>query len=477
MPRSRPAGTRRGRLAALVLLLFAALLSPAPSALAATPGMYPHGVGADLGPAPKTLGIRPSAGDDPAGLRTGELDGRTYWRTDVAKGTGHLDLALDADCLRGLGDAGATVSVTYRDTGTGSLVLGLSTPLRLTDSDTWKTGSFDVATADAAVLRLSGTDGTEPSDITVAAVRVGTSGASVTLGEAPQPAGITPRAGDAGSGLLTGAESGRGYWGTDRTAPDPGLNFFYMNVSDTFLYDTRDKVLVSVDYFDAGNGKFGLQYDSPGSATSDMFKPSELFAYGDTKTWKTHTFALDDAVMTNRSNGSDFRITTDGGTAELKVAAVRITVVPAELKPAEGLQLLIAEARRTWTAAREGDRDGQYPAGAKASLLDSIAAAQKAVDASGTTEQQLKAALERLDGALQDFRKSAVDTDLAHGTKATASSGAPAAAEHAAASLRGCHGVLRGVVRVPLITAWKIQSRRCLGVPETSSSPSAAMRG
>ncbi|MEV0580422.1 discoidin domain-containing protein [Streptomyces sp. NPDC050392] len=434
MPRRDPAGRRRGRLAALVLLLLTALLAPAPAAFAATPGMYPHGVGADLGPTPKTLGIRPSAGDDPAGLRTGELDGRTYWRTDVAKGTGHLDLALDADYLKGVDADGVTVSVTYRDTGAGTLVLGGATPLRLTGSDTWRTGSFDVATADAAVLRLSGTDGAEggdgtaPADITVAAVRVGTSGASVTLGEAPQPSGITPRAGDAGSGLVTGVEAGRGYWGTDRSAPAPGLNFFYMNVSDTFLYDTRDKVLVSVDYFDAGNGTFGLHYDSPGSATSDMFKPSELFAYGDTKTWKTHTFALDDAIMTNRSNGSDFRITTDGGAAELKVAAVRITVVPAELKPAEGLQLLVADARRAWTAAREGGRDGQYPPGAKAALLDSIAAAQKAVDTGGTTEAELKAALDALDTSLRDFRKSAVNTNLARGTKATASSGTPAAA-------------------------------------------------
>ncbi|MEU8504743.1 glycosyl hydrolase family 28-related protein [Streptomyces brevispora] len=431
MPRRDPAGSRRGRLAALVLLLLAALLAPVPAAFAADPGMYPHGVGADLGPTPKTLGIRPSAGDDPAGLRKGELDGRTYWQTDVAKGTGHLDLALDADYLKGIGDDGVTVSVTYRDTGTGSLVLGRATPLRLTNSGTWKTGSFDVATADAAVLRLSGTDGTDgakPADIMITAVRVGTSGASVALGEAPRPSGITPRAGDAGSGLVTGVQDGRGYWGTDRTAPAPGLNFFYMNVADTFLYDTRDKVLVSIDYFDAGNGKLGLHYDSPGEALVDKFKPSEVFVYGDTKKWKTHTFALDDAIMTNRTNGSDFRIMTGDGTAELKVAAVRITVVPAELKPAEGLQLLIADARRVLTAAREGDRDGQYPAGAKTTLLGSIAAAQKAVDTAGITEKQLKAALDGLDSALRTFRESAVNTNLARAGKATASSGAPAAA-------------------------------------------------
>ena len=64
---------------------------------------------------------------------------------------------------------------------------------------------------------------------------------------------------------MTGVQDGRPYWQTDRTAPAPGTNFFYMNVSDTYLYNNRNLVLVSIDYFDAGNGQFGLHYDSPGS--------------------------------------------------------------------------------------------------------------------------------------------------------------------------------------------------------------------
>ncbi|KIF73201.1 coagulation factor 5/8 type domain-containing protein [Streptomyces sp. 150FB] len=433
LPRQRSVAERLRLL--LLALLTMALLAPGVATAApraAGPDMYPHGIGADLGPTPRTLGVTPTAGDDPAGLVTGELDGRTYWATDTAAGTGHLDFTLDPDYLARLTSATATFSVTYRDTGTGFLTLrpaGGAPPLQagFTGTGTWRTSTFDLSTAAAGAgpLRLDGVDGADARDITVTAVRVGTPGASVTLGATPSPDGITPRAGDGSTGLVTGEAAGRGYWGTDRTAPAPGIGFLYMNVADTFLYNTTDTVLVSVDYFDEGGGSFGLHYDSPGDQISDMFKPSDVFTYGDTRTWRTHTFALDDALMTNRSNGADFRIHTADSAVELKVAAVRITVVPAELKPTEGLERLIADASRVHTAAREGARDGQYPPGAKDTLASAIAAARRTADTEGTTEAQLKAALNTLDQALNSFRSRAVDTNLARGAKVTASSTAP----------------------------------------------------
>ncbi|MET9480802.1 glycosyl hydrolase family 28-related protein [Streptomyces sp. NPDC006638] len=430
--RDRAVRRRSHRTLPLLLLLVIALIAPTAATAApraAGPDMYPHGVGADLGPTPKTLGVTPTAGDDPAGLVTGEADGRTYWQTDHAAGTGHLDFALAADYLARLTSPTAVFSVTYRDTGTGALELrpaGGGTPARtaFTGTGTWRTSTFDVTAADAEAgpLRLSGSDGDSARDITVAAVRVGTPGASVALGTAVRSDGVSPRAGDASTGLVTGEQDGRGYWRTNRSAPAPGLNFFYMNVADTFLYHTTDTVLVSVDYFDEGSGSLALHYDSPGDTIPDMFKSSEVFTYGDTKTWKTHTFTLDDALMTNRSNGSDFRIHTADSAVELTVAAVRITVIPAELKPTEGLELLISEARRVHTAAREGTRDGQFPAGAKDTLAAAIAAARRTADGQDTTEAQLKAALLTLDTALRTFRGSALTTNLARTARVTASS-------------------------------------------------------
>ncbi|MFJ5262435.1 discoidin domain-containing protein [Streptomyces sp. NPDC088387] len=437
---------RRRALSRAVILLTAVLTAvtlwaPAPLArAAAAPSMYPSGVGADLGPTPKALGVRPAAGADPEGLRTGELDGRTYWQTHTAADTSYLTFDLDDEYVAQLPGDDLVVSVTYRDSGEGELTLrqgadGTDAVLGFTGTDTWKTGAFALTDADLSagkdVLRLAGRNGDDPRDITIAAVRVGSVGASATLGASPETAGIAPRAGDSSTGLVTGEQDGRGYWQTNRAAPAPGVNFFYMNVDDVHLYNTAELVFVSVDYLDSGNGKIALHYDSPGEELVDRFKPSDVFTYGDTGTWKTHTFALDDAIMTNRSNGADFRIHNDGSATELKVAAVRIAVAPGELKPAQGLENLIDDAGLALHAAREGTRDGQYPAGAKDGLAAAIDAAKEVAGREDATEEELRQALHTLDDALRAFRGAAVDTNLARRASLTASSASGTAARAA----------------------------------------------
>ncbi|MFE4670464.1 discoidin domain-containing protein [Streptomyces sp. NPDC056716] len=426
---SRPAIVLTALLTALTLW------APVPLAGAASdPVMYPNGVGADLGPTPDSLGVRAAAGADPAGLRTGELDGRGYWQTDTAAGTSYLTFDLDDEYVASLPGDDLVVSVTYRDTGTGALTLrqgadGTDATLPLTGAGTWKTGAFDLTDADLTggkdVLRLAGLDGDSARDITIAAVRIGAVGASATLGAAPETARLTPRAGDSSAGPVIGTHDGRGYWQTNRTAPAPGVNFLYLNVDDTYLYNNSDRVFVSVDYLDSGNGKLALHYDSPGTALADKFKPSAVFTYGDTGTWKTHTFALDDAILTNRANGADFRIHNAGSSVEMKVAAVRVAVAPGELKPAQGLQALIDDAALALHAAREGDRDGQYPAGAKDELSAAIEAAEAVAGNEDATEEELRTALHGLDAALDAFTASAVSTDLTDGAALTASSSAP----------------------------------------------------
>ncbi len=304
MPRRLLAGV-------LPALLLAGVLAT-PAAQAAT--MYPSGVGADLGPTPTTLGVQPAAGDDPAGLRTGTEQGRTYWRTNQAANTGYLEFDVDRDYVDEIGTDDVLVTVTYLDSGTGTLELqydAATNPqadaedVQLADTGQWQTGTFALTgigftnRLGDADLRLFGS-----ADITVASLRISTAGASTQLGASPIQNGISPRAGDRPENLITGVQDGRPYWQTDRTAPAPGTNFFYMNVSDTYLYDNRAGLtLISVDFYDEGNGQFGLHYDSPGETIPERFKNSELVSYGDSKTWKTHTFALPDAVMTNRSNG------------------------------------------------------------------------------------------------------------------------------------------------------------------------------
>ncbi|GFJ81583.1 discoidin domain-containing protein [Phytohabitans houttuyneae] len=205
-----------------------------------------------------------------------------------------------------------------------------------------------------------------------------------------------------------------------------------MNVADSYAYNTSDIVMVSVDYFDAGNGSLFLHYDSPGATIPEMFKASPALSYGDSQTWKTHDFVLDDAILTNRSNGSDFRLTHDGSPVELTIAAVRVTVVPRQLDLKAGLRDLVATAELAHYAAREGTRDGQYPPGSKAALAAAIAQARGVLDNDSATEAQVAAALQALYDAHRTFLASAVDTDLARPGTVTASSSAAGSSPAAA---------------------------------------------
>lgn len=129
----------------------------------------------------------------------------------------------------------------------------------------------------------------------------------VSLGETPQEDGLTARAGDKIEGLKTGTVTGVTYW---ETGKDLETSYIYVDVDDNYLYDSNDyDVDVTVDYYDEGSGKFLLQYD----AQTASFKDSAVFSYGDSKSWKSKTFTLKDSKFANRTNGSDFRISIEGG--------------------------------------------------------------------------------------------------------------------------------------------------------------------
>ncbi len=435
---ARPLACRLSRVPLAVAVAILTLLTPVTARAASDPPlMYPSGVGADLGSEPVTLGLTPRAGANAAGLQTGTLQGRSYWKTNVAADTRYLTFELADEYVDHLGSTDLTVSLTYYDDGTGALALrdepgGTPEPraeFPLTNTHEWTTRTVslpDSTLGDPAGFRLELAAGTAEQDFAVSSIRVGSVGARVDLGATPDQAGISPRAGDNPEGLVTGVQDGRGYWQTNHAAPPPATTYLYLNVADTFAYDTRHRVLVSVDYVDEGNGEFRLQYDSPGDEVSDRFKNSEAVGVGDSHSWKTATFTLDDAILTNRSNGADFRLSTDGS-ADLKVGSVRVALVAAELDPTEGLGRLVDEAVRVHRTAREGDRDGQYPTGSRATLATAIAHAQEVAGSPAATEAEILAELHALDDALQAFRESVVDTNLARGTTATASSSADGA--------------------------------------------------
>ena len=222
--------TRRLLAGLLPALLLTGVLA-APAAHAAT--MYPSGVGADLGPTPTTLGVQPAAGEDPAGLQTGTEQGRSYWRTNQAANTGFLSFDVDRDYVEELGTDDVVVTVTYLDSGTGTLELqydaaadpaARADDVQLKNTGQWQTGTFalaDIGFSDrlgGADLRLSGS-----ADITVAGLRISTAGTSVDLGANPVQNGITPRAGTAprtsSPEYRTGGRTGRPTGRRRRRAP------------------------------------------------------------------------------------------------------------------------------------------------------------------------------------------------------------------------------------------------------------------
>ncbi|MEU6250553.1 glycosyl hydrolase family 28-related protein [Glycomyces sp. NPDC047010] len=416
---------RRAAVAVAVLALAVTWpVLPAAAAPTVQVDRYPTGVGADLSEVPRTHGIAVATTPTADAQATGEQAGREYWRTDTAAGAERLALDLADEYVDRLAGtpgylvvdhlAGEVVVAT-----SGAEALDAGTAEEDGDGDGWTTtvvalpaGALDAA-ADPEVA-LAAADG----DLTVASIRVVTQGTSVDLGPTVAEHGIAVRAGDDTAGLVTGTDGDRGYWQTGRAQ---GTNFVYANVSNTYALDTTDRVLVDATVQEGGGSLF-LQYDSPGDTIPDMFKPSERRELGDDGSWGSQSWLLEDAILTNRSNGSDFRVSVEGSTEDVRFDGLAVTVVPRGIDPAVGLRELVEQADIAHYAAREGGRDGQYPAGSKAVLHQAIEAAQAVLDDPDATEAEIDAAIDALQDALEAFLASEVTTDLARDAAATASS-------------------------------------------------------
>ncbi|QJC51491.1 S-layer protein [Paenibacillus albicereus] len=150
-----------------------------------------------LGESPAEDGIRPRAGDNPDGLRTGTLGGKGYWETDRTQGTVYLYMDVDDEFLYDNQSEEVYVTAEVYDEGTGKLVLQYdsdSAPfkdaplLEYGDSGTWKSYSFKLADArfanrtGGADFRL-GIEGGGASAATNKDVKL----ASVTVTHKPKP--------------------------------------------------------------------------------------------------------------------------------------------------------------------------------------------------------------------------------------------------------------------------------------------------
>ncbi|GAA1673119.1 hypothetical protein GCM10009830_19240 [Glycomyces endophyticus] len=399
------------------------LVLPAAAAPVVSVDRYPTGVGADLSETPRKHGIAVATAPAAGAQATGEEAGREYWRTDAAAGAERIALDLADEYTGRLAGAPGYLVVDHlagtavvASSGTETLDAGAAE--QDGDGDGWTTtvvplpaGTLDAADPELGIAAAEG-------ELTVASVRVVVQGSSVDLGPTVAEHGIAVRAGDDTAGLVTGTDGERGYW---QTGQGLGTNFVYANVSDAYARDTDDRVIVDAAV-QAGGGSMFLQYDSPGETIPDMFKPSTRHELGDDGSWGSASWLLEDAILTNRSNGSDFRVSVEGSAADVRIDALAVTVVPREIDPAVGLRELVEQADIAHYAAREGGRDGQYPAGSKAVLGEAIGAAQAVLDDAGATEAEIDAAIDALQDALESFLAAEVTTDLARGAAATASS-------------------------------------------------------
>lgn len=418
---------RRSRVvatAAAVAIAAAGFVAPAAAGPLVDVDRYPAGVGADLSATPRTHGIAMATAPTAGGQVTGEHAARGYWRTDAAAGAERLALDLADEYVGRLDGTSGYLVVDHR-TGEAVVATGSGEPLTAgdpeadADEDGWTTtvvvlpaGTLDAGTSPE--VELAGDGG----ELTVAAVRVVAQGTSADLGPAVAERGIAVRAGDDTAGLATGTADGRGYWQTGR---EQGTNFVYANVSDGYARDVRDRVLVDATVQEGGGSMF-LQYDSPGDTIPDMFRPSARHDLTDDGTWRSRSWLLEDAILTNRSNGSDFRLSVEGSTRDVRVDSLAVTVVPRAVDPAVGLRKLVEQADVAHYAAREGERDGQFPVGSRAELRAAIEAAQTVLDDPEASGPQLDAATDTLQQVLEEFLAAERTTDLARGATATASS-------------------------------------------------------
>ena len=161
----------------------------------------------------------------------------------------------------------------------------------------------------AALSFLGGGDGTAPPDGPARPPESGRESVSVILGALIEADGLDHIWG--GDGLTEASErAGRSCRELLSNGSDSRYAFF--KVDDGFIQATATPVLVTVEYFDEGDFQWWVEGDHPSANEMATSAPVRLEGTG---TWRTHTFALEDAtfgtvdyVFTEYGIAVDFRI-------------------------------------------------------------------------------------------------------------------------------------------------------------------------
>jgi hypothetical protein len=144
---------------------------------------------------------------------------------------------------------------------------------------------------------------------------------SVILGESYAENGISAWGGDS-AGTTTVHFDGKSGW---QTNPASGAHYIYFNVNDAYIFDGKNTVRITVEYYDAqvsGNQGFLIAYHS----TAAPFAYTEKTLLEGSNTWKTVTYTIEDARFANQANGADFRLETG---IPIAFASVSVEKIPA----------------------------------------------------------------------------------------------------------------------------------------------------
>lgn len=125
--------------------------------------------------------------------------------------------------------------------------------------------------------------------------------ATAVLTAPPQFDGMTgwPGDGNGDPASVSTTAGGRACWTTSSTDL-----FQYFRIDDDRIPASARYASVTVDYYDAGPGRFTVQYS--GQSAPFVSAPSVQLTGGNT--WRTTTFDLSAIKFTHQSNGADFRI-------------------------------------------------------------------------------------------------------------------------------------------------------------------------
>lgn len=86
----------------------------------------------------------------------------------------------------------------------------------------------------------------------------------------------------------------------------PRIYYLPFDISDYYIYDGSNTVLIYVEYFDLGTGRFSVQYESQTS----RYTTAGVVTRTNTGQWKTAVFHITDGKFTNRCSSGDFRLCT-----------------------------------------------------------------------------------------------------------------------------------------------------------------------